>query len=82
MNLGIPIICNDGVGDVEEIMNNCMPELLIKEFSNKEYQRVIDLILNDYQLDDKKIITTSHQYYSLENGINNYQSIYNSILEK
>ena len=50
MNLGIPIICNDGVGDVEEIMNECMPELLIKEFSKKNIKEVIGLILNDYQV--------------------------------
>lgn len=80
MNLGIPIICNDGVGDVEEIMNECMPELLIKEFSEKEYQRVINLILNDYQVDSKNIINTSHQYYSLEKGVEKYSSVYNSIL--
>jgi glycosyltransferase involved in cell wall biosynthesis len=80
MNLGIPIICNDGVGDVEEIMNDCMPELLIKEFSKKEYLKVIGLILNDYQVDSKKIITTSHQYYSLEKGVEKYSSVYNSIL--
>ena len=36
MNLGIPIICNSGVGDVDEIMEKSMTELLVKEFSNKE----------------------------------------------
>ena len=45
MNLGIPIICNSGVGDVDQIMDQCMPELLITDFSSKEYNRVIELIL-------------------------------------
>ena len=30
-----PLICNSGVGDVDEIMEQCIPELLIKEFKKK-----------------------------------------------
>ena len=48
MNLGIPIICNSGIGDVDQIMGECMEELLVKKFSNKEYQRIINIILSDY----------------------------------
>ena len=81
MNLGIPVICNTGVGDVEKIMNKSIPELLIHEFSFNEYNRVIDLILDNFEINTEKIINTSIQYYSLENGIEKYISIYNSILE-
>ena len=59
MNLGIPIICNTGVGDVDDIMNACMPELLVKDFNNKEYNRIVDLILDDYKPNKEKIINTS-----------------------
>tara|TARA_B110001452_G_scaffold95880_1_gene79260 strand:- start:718 stop:861 length:144 start_codon:yes stop_codon:yes gene_type:complete len=45
MNLGIPIIYNSGVGDVNEIMGKSIPELLVKDFSNKEYDRVSNLII-------------------------------------
>jgi len=81
MNLGIPIICNNGVGDVDEIMDKCMPELLVKEFSEKEYNRVIELIANNYNTNKEKIISTSHQYYSLEKGVEKYKEIYKSILD-
>ena len=81
MNLGIPIICNNGVGDVGEIMKQCMPELLINDFTKEEYRRVIGLITNDYNIEQEKIINTSHQYYSLEKGVEKYKDIYNSILE-
>ena len=82
MNLGIPIVCNSGIGDVDEIMNKCMPELIIKEFSSNEYQRVIDIILNENKFDTKKIIETSYNYYSLEKGIEKYSSIYKKVLEQ
>ena len=80
MNLGIPIICNSGVGDVDEIMEKSMPELLVKEFSNNEYDRVIDLITNNYQPNQKSLIETSHSYYSLEKGVEKYKEVYKKIL--
>ena len=80
MNLGIPIICNSGVGDVDEMMGKSMPELLVKEFSNKEYDRVIDLITNNYKPNQKTIIETSHSYYSLVKGVEKYKEVYKEIL--
>ena len=80
MNLGIPIICNSGVGDVNEIMEKSMPELIVKEFSNKEYERVIDLITNNYKPNQKTIIEISHSYYSLEKGVEKYKEVYHEIL--
>ena len=80
MGMGIPIICNSGVGDVDEIMKKNMPELLVSKFNKNEYERVIDLILNNFKADKKKIIQTSHNYYSLNNGVRKYLDIYNQIL--
>ena len=82
MNLGIPIICNSGVGDVDEIMGKSMPELLVKDFTNDEYDRVIDLITNNYKSNQKTIIETSHSYYSLEKGVEKYKEVYKEILGK
>ena len=82
MNLGIPIICNSGVGDVDEIMEKSMPKLLVKDFSNNEYERVIDLITNDYKPNQKTIIETSHNYYSLKKGVEKYKEVYKEILGK
>ena len=82
MNLGIPIICNSRVGDVDEIMEKSMPELLVKEFSNKEYERIIDFITNNYKPNQKTIIETSHTYYSLEKGVEKYKEVYQEILGK
>ena len=82
MNLGIPIICNTGVGDVEKIMNECMPELLVNDFNKKEYNRIIDLILNNYKVDQQKIVNISRKYYSLKNGIKQYNDIYTQLLNQ
>ncbi len=80
MNLGIPVICNSGVGDVDDIMKKCMPELLVKDFNKKEYNRIVDLIFGEYKPNNEKIINTSHQYYSLEQGVKRYKEVYNEVL--
>ena len=81
MNLGIPIICNSGVGDVDEIMEKTMPNLLVKNFTNEEYTRVSDIILGNFIFDSKKIISISDNYYSLNNGVKKYLDIYQEILK-
>ena len=79
MNLGVPIICNTGIGDVEEIMGKCMPELLVNKFTNKEYKRAIDSFFkNKYA--SNKLIENSKVYYSLLNGVQKYKEIYEHIL--
>ena len=81
MNLGIPIICNSGIGDVEKVMKECMPELLLNEFNDQEYERIINLILTNYKVKSKRIIQTAQKYYSLTKGVKKYTDIYNQILE-
>ena len=80
MNLGIPIICNSGVGDVDYVMNECMPELLVNDFSDKEYKRVVDLILFNHKEKSSKIIKISQKYFSLTKGVKKYADFYKEIL--
>ena len=81
MNLGVPIICNRGIGDVEEIMGKCMPELLVNNFTNKEYKRVIDSFLRK-KFVSHNIIEISANYYSLSRGIQKYNEVYQQLLFK
>jgi glycosyltransferase involved in cell wall biosynthesis len=78
MNLGIPVICNGNVGDVDLIMSECLPELLVSDFSTPIYQRIVKSMLHS-KFDKSKIIATSKKYYSLEEGVKKYLAVYNSI---
>ena len=82
MNLGVPINCNTGVGDVDKVINECMPELLVKGFNNQEYQRITNLISSNYKFESSKIIQTSHKNFSLNKGVKKYADIYTQILNK
>tara|TARA_Y100000991_G_scaffold215587_1_gene206663 strand:- start:2868 stop:3734 length:867 start_codon:yes stop_codon:yes gene_type:complete len=81
MNLGVPIICNTGIGDVDEIMKKCMPDLIVRSFSNEEYNRVLNNFFR-IKYNSDNIIKTSKDYYSLSSGILKYKEIYQQLLFK
>ncbi|MBA3706307.1 MAG: glycosyltransferase [Bacteroidetes bacterium] len=79
MALGIPIITNMGIGDSDKIISESGSGILIKNFTFEEYDYAInqiDVLLNT---DKTKITNTAKKYFSLEKGIDLYQSVYESI---
>lgn len=80
MGLGIPIICNSGVGDVDTIVNDSKSGFIIHHFTENEYQQVIDKIMINQTFNETDIINGAYKYYSLENGIERYFEIYKLIL--
>jgi glycosyltransferase involved in cell wall biosynthesis len=81
MNMGVPIVCNAGVGDVDVVMNEAMPELLVNNFDITNYQQVANELINYYEKKDvNKIVDTSVNYFSLEKGIESYFQVYQSVL--
>ena len=80
--LALSLVHGLGFRSIHEMLNaeKSMSELLVKEFSNNEYDRVIDLITNNYKPNQKTIIETSHSYYSLEKGVEKYKEVYKEIL--
>ena len=82
MSLGIPIVCNKGVGDVDDIMSSCMPNLLVNNFSEDEFNRVIKKIINNDLPSKIKIKKYAEDNLSLHIGVKKYLKTYNKILLK
>ena len=76
MAMGIPLICNAGVGDTDIIVNKYKSGLIVKA---KKFNEVI-LKMNQFQFDSNKIREGSTAYFSLALGINNYKQIYKSLI--
>ncbi len=74
--MGIPIIANSGVGDVDAIIHDTQCGLLIDQFTNEAYDAAIASI-DELMKRDKSVFTlASRKYYSLEEGVNRYFKIY------
>jgi glycosyltransferase involved in cell wall biosynthesis len=79
MALGIPIICNSGVGDTDTIVKNYNSGLVINEFSTANYNHVIEKYKTE-SFEPTLIRNGAIEYFSLEKGVKSYLEIYSKLL--
>jgi len=80
MSMGIPIVCNSGVGDTDYVINKYNCGILVENFTNQDYDLAIDKMLNT-NFDSSKIRKAANDFYSLEKGIKLYDKTYNEIVK-
>lgn len=81
LSMGIPIVCNSGVGDVETIVKSSNTGVVINEFSDYELENAAKQILEfpkgeELRQRAEKVIN----FFSLEEGIERYGQVYKEIL--
>ncbi len=74
MGLGIPIICNRGVGDVSEIVNKYKSGVLVDDVKNPNLDSIFNFKSNKHDLHN-----SAQKYFSLKEGIKSYLKIYINI---
>ncbi|MFL5763951.1 MAG: glycosyltransferase [Bacteroidia bacterium] len=79
--MGIPVICNSGIGDVDEIIHATNGGLIMSDLSISSYvetaTRVDDLI---ERKDAAVTRERSKKYYDLAEGVNKYRQIYERLI--
>ena len=78
--MNIPVIANDGVGDVGKILKHTEGGALITEFSDKAYLDALDTILISKNI-GFSIREKSKTYYDLTQGVEKYAKIYNRLTQ-
>jgi len=79
--MGIPVIVNDGVGDVGEVVKAVDGGVVIHEFNESEYRHAVDEMPRLLALDAESIRIKAEKFYSLETGITRYAAVYKKILD-
>lgn len=79
MGMGIPLICNKGVGDVDSIIKNTSTGHAIDDFSADAFHHAAEAIDTIRAIDKQQIRTFAFEYYDLQKGVTKYADIYNSI---
>lgn len=77
MGLGIPVICNSGVGDVDIIAGS--ESVIIPSFDTSEYEKAADLILDKSAINPYEVRSKAEKFFSLSNGIKKYGYVYNNL---
>ncbi|MEM6631028.1 MAG: glycosyltransferase, partial [Bacteroidota bacterium] len=80
MSLGIPIICNDKVGDTGSIIRETQSGIVLDSFEDSSYQQVIDSIGTLLEIPSERIRKGALTYFSLDMGIQKYHTAYQSLL--
>lgn len=80
MAMGIPVITNGGVGDVEEIVSTTSSGIVINEFTDDVYEKAITEIEQKQDYDKAAIRAGAQKWYALDNAIEKYTRIYKAIL--
>jgi len=79
MALGIPVICNSGVGDTDKIVRKYDSGLIVESFNTLNYQEVVEKIKHS-SFDKDKIRNGAMEYFALQIAVSKYKSIYDSLL--
>lgn len=76
--MGIPIILNRGIGDVEELVNSGAVYML-SGFTADDFSLALDAIPPLLRISSEQIRDSVVEDYSLENGIQKYLVVYNHL---
>ena len=75
MAMGIPLICNSGVGDTDFVVNKYNAGSIISKFEAKEYGSIDP----KKELNSEEIKKGAQEFYSLEEGVKKYLYVYNQL---
>ena len=80
LGMGIPVICNSQIGDIDEIIQNSGAGIVIENFTIRAYDDVIDKIDDLIAAPGEKIRTVAEDFFSLDKGIEKYSKVYEKLM--
>jgi len=79
MAMGIPAITNSGVGDVEEIIEKYQAGIVLPALNEQAFLMTVESISKRISWDNFAIRNGAREFYDLDNAIEKYRKIYDSI---
>jgi glycosyltransferase involved in cell wall biosynthesis len=79
MAMGIPLVCNFGVGDTDEIVRKYQAGSVVSSFDDVNYLKAI---LSPEKVDRELMMKGATDFYSLKEGVAKYLQVYKEIYEQ
>ena len=79
MGMGIPHLCNSGVGDVETIVKESGAGYAVTKFDDEEFEKAFSF-LTILKTTKEEIRNSGISFYSLDKGVEKYSGVYEKIL--
>lgn len=80
LGMGIPIICNDNVGDSNYFLNKENCGILLNELTDSNFQNGVDKVDEILRIPKNELLDFSKENFSLKMGANNYLKAYKSTI--
>jgi glycosyltransferase involved in cell wall biosynthesis len=78
MAMGVPLVCNAGVGDTDKLVEKYCAGYVIKNLNEEEYRSIVNEINLD-SFEKKTLRSGALDYASLNEGIKSYAAIYEKL---
>jgi glycosyltransferase involved in cell wall biosynthesis len=79
MAMGIPVVTNSGVGDIDDIIIESNSGVLIHSFDELSYEKAITELLKAKTASPAVIREKAEHIYSLDRGVSKYLEVYNEL---
>ncbi len=79
MSMGIPIICNSNIGDTDLIVRESNAGFILNELNDSAFDYAIEQLQKLKELSPTEIRKGAEKFYSLEKGIEAYDSVYKKL---
>jgi glycosyltransferase involved in cell wall biosynthesis len=79
LGMGIPVVCNSGVGDVDRIVSGTRSGLLVNDFDPASLAEAVAEIPAVLAIPKQRLREAAHEYYSLNEGVARYDRIYGTV---
>jgi glycosyltransferase involved in cell wall biosynthesis len=83
LSMGIPVICNGGIGDTEEIVRQSITGIICNEFNNVAYDKAIDDFFANAELrNGSRLREKSIELFGLKMGVKKYAAVYRKTMHQ
>lgn len=80
LGMGLPVITNSGVGDIDQILRENKCGTVLQDFSIESVQKSIEIISELIKIEKSSLYQIAKNNFSLEIGVNRYLETYRKIL--
>ena len=79
--MGLPVLCNRGVGDTDQVMEEIDESLLVNDFNEVGYEKVLHVLRDKEYREALAPVckATANQWFDVNHGIETYHSIYTKL---
>jgi glycosyltransferase involved in cell wall biosynthesis len=83
LSMGIPVICNTGIGDTDELIRKSGTGVICHAFNEEAYDETIQqFALLQKSLSGEQLREKAIELFSLEKGVSDYLSVYENLLHQ